>query len=30
MITIAHAPADGTILKGTTRGDGTNHLLNRT
>ena len=30
MITITHTPADGTILEGTTRGDGTNHLLNRT
>ena len=27
MITITHTPADGTILEGTTRGDGTNHLL---
>ena len=26
MITITHAPADGTILEGTTRGDGTNQL----
>ena len=27
MITITHTPANGTILEGTTRGDGTNHLL---
>ena len=27
MIAITHTPADGTILEGTTRGDGTNHLL---
>jgi hypothetical protein len=27
MIAITHTPTDGTILEGTTRGDGTNHLL---
>ena len=28
MIAITHTPADGTILEGTTKGDGTNHILN--
>ena len=27
MIAITHTPTDGTILEGTTRGDGTNQLL---
>jgi len=27
MIAITHTPADGTVLEGTTRGDGTNQLL---
>ena len=27
MIAITHTPADGAILEGTTRGDGTNQLL---
>ena len=27
MIAITHTPTDGTILEGTTRGHGTNHLL---
>jgi len=27
MIAITHTPADGTILDGTSKGDGTNHLL---
>jgi hypothetical protein len=28
MIAITHTPTDGTVLEGTTRGDGTNQLLN--
>ena len=27
MIAITHTPTDGTVLKGSSRGDGTNHLL---
>ena len=27
MIAITHAPTDGTVLEGSSRGDGTNHLL---
>lgn len=28
MITITHTPEAGTVLEGTTKGDGTNHILN--
>ena len=27
MTAITHTPAGGTILEGTTKGDGTNHIL---
>ena len=27
MIAITHTPTDGTVLEGSSRGDGTNHLL---